>query len=126
MSLHRRGGTTKPAPELQTLSIKGHYVTSVVELCARGSPLRIRSHSMSPGTSKLARAFGPDDGDRAERSDETGRDYSAAALPSGTTAETVAPSLHPDSKGANLQVLEKDGGDDGTRTRGLCRDSALV
>ena len=45
-------------------------------------------------------------------------------LPRGKTAETVTPSLHPDSKTANLQLLERNVGDDGTRTRGLCRDRA--
>jgi hypothetical protein len=32
MSPHRRGRTTKPAPESQTLSIRRHYVTAVVEV----------------------------------------------------------------------------------------------
>ena len=37
MSLHRRGSTTKPAPESQTLSIRCDYITAIVEVWTRGS-----------------------------------------------------------------------------------------
>jgi hypothetical protein len=34
------------------------------------------------------------------------------------------PLISPDLLDVRVQVLEKNGGDDGTRTRGLCRDRA--
>jgi hypothetical protein len=48
------------------------------------------------------------------------------ALTAGTESEGyVAKNVTKQVEGAilNLQVLERNGGDDGTRTRGLCRDS---
>jgi len=41
----------------------------------------------------------------------------------GKTAEAVAPNCTQISKVPGCKTILKNGGDDGTRTRGLCRDS---
>jgi len=38
----------------------------------------------------------------------------------------IGPFWTPNPNAGSLQVIEKNGGDDGTRTRGLCRDSAAL
>ena len=57
MSLHRRGSATKPAPESQTLS-RGHYVTAVVEVCARARHYRSARIQCRREHAKLGRALG--------------------------------------------------------------------